>query len=93
MTANGSQRQRRMAAPPTATFERGGVAVGPAHVEDREAVERVIRHHRRRLGLQEGKIHRLDPDFGSTLPVSNRDSQSNCGVNLKMVGQPCEFQV
>ena len=41
----------------------------------------------------EGKIHRVDPDFGSTLTASNRDSQSNCWVNLKIVGQPCEFQV
>jgi hypothetical protein len=38
-----------------------------------------------------GKIHRVDPDFGSTLTVSNRDSQSNRWVNLKMMGQPCEF--
>jgi hypothetical protein len=42
----------------------------------------------------EGKIHRVDPDFGSTLTVSNRDSQSNCWVNWKiMPRQPCEFQV
>jgi hypothetical protein len=27
------------------------------------------------------KIHRVDPDFGSTLTVSSRDSQSNCWVN------------
>jgi hypothetical protein len=40
-----------------------------------------------------GKIHRVDPDFGSTLKVSNRDYQSNCWVNLRMLGQPCEFQV
>jgi hypothetical protein len=40
-----------------------------------------------------GKIHRVDPDFGSTLTVSNRDSQSNCWVNWKIMGQPCEFQV
>ena len=26
----------------------------------------------------QGKIHRVDPDFGSTLTVSNRDFQSNC---------------
>ena len=25
-----------------------------------------------------GKIHRVDPDFGSTLTAFNRDSQSNC---------------
>ena len=41
----------------------------------------------------EGKIYRVDPDFGSTLTVSNRDSQSNCWVNWKMMGQPCVFQV
>jgi hypothetical protein len=43
--------------------------------------------------VPEGEIHRVDPDFGSTLTASNRDSQSNCWVNLKIVGQPCEFQV
>jgi hypothetical protein len=42
---------------------------------------------------QEGKIHRVDPDFGSTLTGSNRDSQSNRWVNWKIMGQPCEFQV
>ena len=41
----------------------------------------------------EGKIHRVDPDFASTLTASNRDSQSNCWVNWKIMGQPCEFQV
>jgi hypothetical protein len=41
----------------------------------------------------EGKIHRVDPDFGSTLTASNRDFQSNCWVNWKLMGQPCEFQV
>jgi hypothetical protein len=39
------------------------------------------------------KIHRVDPDFGSTLTDSNRDSQSNRWVNCKIMGQPCEFQV
>ena len=29
----------------------------------------------------EGKIHRVDPDCGSTLTVFNSDSQSNCWVN------------
>jgi hypothetical protein len=43
--------------------------------------------------FDEGKIHRVDPDFGSTLPASNRVSQSNCWVNWKIMGQPCEFQV
>ena len=32
-----------------------------------------------------GKIHRVDPDFGSTLTVCNRDSQSNCWVNWKII--------
>jgi hypothetical protein len=41
----------------------------------------------------EGKIHRVDPDFGSTLTVSNTDSQVNCWVNWKIIGQPCELQV
>jgi hypothetical protein len=37
------------------------------------------------------EIHRVDPKFGSTLIVSNRDSHSNCGVNLRILGQPFEF--
>jgi hypothetical protein len=41
----------------------------------------------------EGKIHRVDPHFGSTLTASSMDSQSNCWVNWKIMGQPCEFQV
>jgi hypothetical protein len=36
-------------------------------------------------------MHRVDPDFGSTLTVSNMDSQSNCWVNLRILSQPCEF--
>jgi hypothetical protein len=48
-------------------------------------------HLREGLDL-EGKIHRVDPDFGSTLTVSSRDSQSNCWVRWKIMGQPCEFQ-
>jgi hypothetical protein len=40
-----------------------------------------------------GKIHRVDPDFGSALTVSNRDSQSNCWVNLKIIVHPGDFQV
>ena len=40
-----------------------------------------------------GKIHRVGPYFGSTLTVANRDSQSNCWVNWKTMGLPCEFQV
>jgi hypothetical protein len=39
-----------------------------------------------------GKIHRVDPDFGSFLTVSNRDSQSKFWVNWKFMGQPCAFQ-
>jgi hypothetical protein len=42
---------------------------------------------------QKGKIHRVDPDFGSTLTASSRDYQSNYWVNWKIMGQPCEFQV
>jgi hypothetical protein len=41
----------------------------------------------------QGEIHRVDPDFGSTLTASSRDYQSNCWVNWKIMGQPCEFQV
>jgi hypothetical protein len=41
----------------------------------------------------EGKIYRVDPDFGSTLTVSSRDYQSKCWVNWKILGQPCGFQV
>jgi hypothetical protein len=39
-----------------------------------------------------GKIHRVDPDFGSTLTVSNRDPHSNCWVSWKTMAQPCGFQ-
>ena len=47
-----------------------------------------------RVGLaMEGKTHRVDPDFGSTLAVSDRDSQPDCWVNWKVMGQPCNFQV
>ena len=42
---------------------------------------------------RQGKIHRVDPDFGSTLTVSKRDSQSKYWVSWKIMGQPCEFQV
>jgi hypothetical protein len=55
-----------------------------------EVVRVVPRDHLEHL---QGKIHRVDPDFGSTLTASNRDSQSNCWVNWKIMGQPCEFQV
>ena len=33
-----------------------------------------------------GRIHRVDPDFGSALTVFNRDSQSNFWVNWKIMG-------
>ena len=42
--------------------------------------------------LPEGKMYRVDPDFGSALTVSNRDSQSICWVSWKIMGRPCEFQ-
>jgi hypothetical protein len=45
------------------------------------------------VAAPKGKIHRVDPDCGPTLTVSNRDSQSNCWVSWKIMGQPCEFQV
>jgi hypothetical protein len=44
-------------------------------------------------GCREGTRHRGGPDFGSSLTASDRDSQSNCWVNWKIMGQPCEFQV
>ena len=44
-------------------------------------------------GGNEGNIRRVGPDFGSTLTVSSRGLQSNCWVNWKVMGQPCEFQV
>jgi hypothetical protein len=37
------------------------------------------------------EIHRVDPEFGSTLTVSNRDSQSNCWVNLRIWVNPVNF--
>jgi hypothetical protein len=39
----------------------------------------------------EPEIHRVDPEFGSTITVSSRDSQSTCWVTWKLMGQPCEF--
>jgi hypothetical protein len=36
-------------------------------------------------------IHRVDPEFGSTLMLLYRDFQSKCWVNLRILGQPCEF--
>ena len=39
----------------------------------------------------EPEIHRVDPEFGSTLRLLYGDFQSNCWVNLRILGQPCEF--
>ena len=39
-----------------------------------------------------GKVHRVDPDFASTLTVSSRDSQSNCWVNWKLWVNPVNFR-
>ena len=38
------------------------------------------------------KIHRVGPESGSTLS-SYRDFRSNCWVNLRILGQPCELYV
>jgi hypothetical protein len=37
------------------------------------------------------EIHRIDPEFGSTLRRIQRDFQTNCWVNLRTLGQPSEF--
>ena len=37
------------------------------------------------------KFYRVDPESGSTLRLLYRDFQSNCWVNLRILGQPCEF--
>jgi hypothetical protein len=65
---------------PSAAADKGGMTIGTHHIDIVNATGK-------------GKIHRVDPDFGSTLTVSNRDYQSNCWVNWKVMGQPCEFQV
>jgi hypothetical protein len=44
-----------------------------------------------RLTPLKPEIHRVDPEFGSTLGLLYRDFQSNCWVNLRILGQPCEF--
>jgi hypothetical protein len=44
-------------------------------------------------GRPKGKINRVGPGFGSTLTASSRDSQSDCWVSWKILGQPCGFQV
>jgi hypothetical protein len=46
----------------------------------------------RNSSQREGRIHRVYPDFGSTLTVSDRDSQPNCWVSWKIMGQPCGSQ-
>jgi hypothetical protein len=45
------------------------------------ATEAITVNLRSALQHAKGKIHRVDPEFGSTFTVSNRDSQSNCWVN------------
>jgi hypothetical protein len=42
--------------------------------------------------LFKGKIHRVGPNVGQ-LQASNRDFQSNCWADLRIWGQPCDFQV
>jgi hypothetical protein len=37
------------------------------------------------------KIHRVDPESGSTLRLSDREFQSDCRDNLRVLGQPCGF--
>jgi hypothetical protein len=37
------------------------------------------------------EIHRVDPEFGSTLKALIGIFQSNCWVNLRILGQPCGF--
>jgi hypothetical protein len=44
------------------------------------------------LQLVKGEIHRVDPEFGSTVTVSSRDSQSNCWVNWKKWVNPVNFR-
>jgi hypothetical protein len=61
-------------------------------VAKRQTIEDSFLAHGKRERPQ-GKIHRVNPDFGSTLTASDRDSKSNCWVNWKIMGQPCEFQV
>ena len=91
----------------TAAGARGGVRAGlrggHPRLSDRRLLGRAAGVHggcwplRGPLLALQGKVHRVDPlvdpDFGSTLTVSNRDSHSNCWVNWKIMGQPCEFQV
>jgi hypothetical protein len=39
----------------------------------------------------EPEIHGADPEPGSTLTGSCKDFQSNCSVNLRILGPPCQF--
>ena len=41
----------------------------------------------------EGKIHRIDPDFGSTLTVSNRILSQIAGSTGKLWANPVNFRV
>jgi hypothetical protein len=45
-----------------------------------------------RQASRKPEIHRVDPEFGSTLRLlytfESRDFQSNCWVNLRILGQP-----
>jgi hypothetical protein len=80
---------------PPATDEEGGDRLAPAPGPATPPPPAATARARTRTWGRgpEGKIHRVDPDFGSTLTVSNRDYQSNWWVNWKIMGQPCEFQV
>ena len=51
----------------------------------------IIERRQSRRARLEPESHRVDPEFGSTLRLLYRDFQSNCWVNLKILGQPCEF--
>ena len=93
---------RYLDASPLGGWVVGGWAQGASAIARVGANGSVIWSHRLHYNFSDhpwpcadpkGKIHRVDPDFGSSLTVSNRDSQSNCWVNFKIVGQPCEFQV
>jgi hypothetical protein len=45
----------------------------------------------RQSGHHKPEIHGVDPEFESTLRLLYMDFQSNCWVNLRIFGQPCEF--
>jgi hypothetical protein len=71
---------------------------GAAHLH-RTLQLSVLRDHafnRGARGVRSGskvKFTGLTQTLGQLITASNRDSQSNCWVNLKIVGQPSEFQV